>query len=70
MIDDEIPPFDLSALLDCSELLPLLNEPVQAGIPLLITLAQKARLRDMGYMDAAISEMTPANAHAILNSNN
>jgi RecA-family ATPase len=34
--------------------------------PLLITKAQKQRLRDLGYTEAQIREMKPAEAHAIL----
>jgi hypothetical protein len=32
----------------------------------MITLAQKQRLRQLGYSEAAISEMTPQDAHRIL----
>jgi hypothetical protein len=36
------------------------------GIPFLITAAQKAALRGLGYTDDAIREMTPATAHEVL----
>jgi hypothetical protein len=45
--------------------------PAQYGskgsqVPFMITGAQKARLREMGYSEGAISEMTPAEAHELL----
>ena len=43
------------------------SQPV--GLPgqvsLMITLAQKVRLRDMGYSDADIANMTPEQAHKL-----
>jgi hypothetical protein len=44
-----------------------ISEQVQSTqMPLMITLAQKARLRELGYDDAAINEMTPHQAHKVL----
>jgi hypothetical protein len=64
-MDDEKPVFDFAALLDSGDLLRL-TVANTAAIPLMITRAQKARLHDMGYTDAEIFEMAPADAHAIL----
>ncbi len=38
----------------------------QVHVSLMITLAQKDRLREMSYDEVAISHMTPAQAHAVL----
>ena len=37
-----------------------------AGVPFMITAAQNAKLRGLGYSDGAIAEMTPEEAHKIL----
>jgi hypothetical protein len=37
-----------------------------AGAPFMITTAQKAQLRELGYSDAAIANMRPEEAHKIL----
>ncbi len=65
MTDNE-KPLDFSTLFDRGDLLRLTEEPKHAAISFLITLAQKERLREMGYSDAAIFEMAPAKVHAIL----
>jgi hypothetical protein len=39
----------------------------QAGIPFMMTSAMKVTLRDLGYSDEAIANMTPAVAHEIIN---
>jgi hypothetical protein len=39
-----------------------------AGVPFMITAAMKQRLRTLGYSDAAIREMTPAEANRVLGS--
>jgi hypothetical protein len=43
------------------------SDPVAGGIPLMITQAMRAELRDRGYSDAEIYEMTPTEARQILN---
>jgi hypothetical protein len=42
---------------------------MDAQMPFMITKAQKAKLRAIGYDDDAISEMTPAQAHRNLKMN-
>jgi hypothetical protein len=37
-----------------------------AEVPFMITTAQKAQLRELGYSDAAIANMRPEEAHKIL----
>lgn len=37
----------------------------EAQVSLMITRAQKQRLRDMGYSDADIANMTPEQAHKL-----
>jgi hypothetical protein len=37
-----------------------------AQMPLMITQAQKTRLRELGHDDAAITAMTPHHAHKVL----
>jgi hypothetical protein len=45
---------------------PWSTEQASAQTSFMITLAQKQRLRQLGYSEAAISEMTPQDAHRIL----
>ena len=40
--------------------------PSTVSVPLMITRAQKAKLRDIGYSDAVISTMTPEDAQRLL----
>jgi hypothetical protein len=68
MADSDNP--DWSALFDVSG---LLNTeagaaPSSGAMPFMITKAQRGRLRGLGYSDEAISIMTPAEAHLILQS--
>jgi hypothetical protein len=42
------------------------EQPQPPQMPLMITLAQKARLRELGHDDAAINQMTPHHAHKVL----
>jgi hypothetical protein len=42
------------------------TEPASARTSFMITLAQKQQLRQLGYSEAAISAMTPQDAHRIL----
>jgi hypothetical protein len=44
----------------------LMTEDEGTQIPFMITKAQKQTLREMGYDDAAISKMTPEQAHKAL----
>lgn len=41
-------------------------EQANARASFMITLAQKLKLRELGYSEAAISAMTPQDAHRIL----
>jgi hypothetical protein len=43
-----------------------LKPPNSAQVPFMITLAQKEQLRNMGYSDADIVNMTPEQAHKVL----
>jgi hypothetical protein len=45
--------------------MPWENKEKPAQVPLMITLAQKERLRDMGYSDEQIVNMTPEQAHKL-----
>jgi hypothetical protein len=47
---------------------PVMPQPVSAvaSVPFMITAAMKQALRDLGFSDEAIREMTPATAHQIL----
>jgi putative DNA primase/helicase len=47
---------------------PMANEPqdYSTGVPFIITQAQKQALRDGGYTDEQIRNMTPAQAHGVL----
>jgi hypothetical protein len=46
---------------------PAAAEQVQpAQMPLMITQAQKTRLRELGHDDAVINAMTPHHAHQVL----
>lgn len=65
MTDDEKSLFDFSTLLDSGDLVHL-TVPTTGAFPLFITQALKMRLRQLGYSDAAIFEMAPADAHTIL----
>jgi hypothetical protein len=38
-------------------------EPVTAPVSLMITRRQRAQLKDLGFSDEAVSEMTPSEAH-------
>ena len=42
------------------------DERESARVSLMITQAQKARLRELGYDDDEIAHMTPAEAHRLL----
>jgi hypothetical protein len=45
------------------------SEPssTRASVPLMVTAEMKRQLRDLGYTDAQIREMRPAEAHQIIN---
>jgi hypothetical protein len=58
--------FDWTKLLDMDGLVNTEQPATPASVPFMITQAQKARLRDVGYSDAVISAMTPEDARRLL----
>jgi len=46
--------------------IPAIGQDETAQVSFMITLAQKQRLRQLGYDEAAIAAMTPGQAHLIL----
>ena len=62
---------NFSRLFDTNDLIPTSDNSAlhaeQQQVPFLITQAQRQQLREMGYQQAAIDEMTPQLAHSILN---
>ena len=58
--------FDWIKLLDLDGLVNTGPARTAASVPFMITQAQKARLRDLGYSDAVISMMRPEDAHKLL----
>jgi hypothetical protein len=57
--------FDWTNLLDVGGLVNTEAAPAAASIPFMITRAQRARLRDLGYSDEAVSTMTPEEAQRL-----
>jgi hypothetical protein len=57
--------FDWTKLLDVDGLVDT-DATTPVSIPFMITKAQKAKLRELGYSDEAISMMTPEEAHRLL----
>jgi hypothetical protein len=66
MLCDAPHKFDWTKLLDVDGLVNTEQAATPASVPFMITQAQKARLRDLGYSDEAISAMTPEEAHRLL----
>jgi hypothetical protein len=58
--------FDWTKLLDVDGLVNTEQPATPASVLFMITQAQKARLRDLGYSDAVISAMTPEEAQRML----
>ena len=58
--------FDWTEFLDLDGLVNTEPAGTTASVPFIITQAQEARLRELGYSDAGISTMTPEDAHRSL----
>jgi hypothetical protein len=59
---------DFSGLLDSSDFIPteVISAPLPEQISLIITRAQKSRLRWIGFDEAVIALMKPEEAHRLL----